>query len=113
MESSFNYHFCVSNLILQWVIFKLLLFLLGRKRCIYPVFPDFSFRFLRQYWLLEMKQLESWVHLKIENLECQMFFAIFVHVAGFFAQSSQLHIVVTAVEIRKYFVAGCFKVNGK
>ena len=39
MERLFNYHFCLSNLILQWVIFRLLLFLLGRKRCINN--PDF------------------------------------------------------------------------
>ena len=50
MELLFNDYFCLSNLILQWVIPKLLLFLLGRKRCIYTlILPDFSFSFLGQY----------------------------------------------------------------
>ena len=47
----FNYHFCLSNLFCQ------------KGKSIYnPVFPDFSFSFLRQYWLLQMNQLETWVY---------------------------------------------------
>ena len=39
MEQLFNYHFCLSNLILHWVIFQLLVFLLRRWRGVYtPVF---------------------------------------------------------------------------
>ena len=55
--------------ILHWVIYYLLLFLLGRKRCIYtPVLLYFSSSFLRQYRLLEMNQIESWVYLQIGKL---------------------------------------------
>ena len=40
VELLFNCHYCLSNLILHWVILELLLFLLRRKRCIYTsAFP--------------------------------------------------------------------------
>ena len=97
MEWLFNYHFCLKNLILHWVTFQLLLFFVRKEKmfvCI-PVLPYFSFSFLRQYWLLEMNQLKSWVYLHIGNLEFQVIFAIFVHVAGFFEYSSHLHILVS------------------
>ena len=85
---------CFSNLILNWVIFQLLLFLLGRKSWIYiSVFLDFSFSFLIQWRLLEMNYFESWVYMQIGNLEFQVIFATFVHVAGFF-DYRHLHILV-------------------
>ena len=81
MDWLFKYHFFLSNVMLHRVVFQLLLFLLERKRCTYtPVLPYFSFRFLRQYWMLEMNQLKSWVYLHIGNMEFKMVFATFAHV---------------------------------
>lgn len=59
MEWMFNDHFCLSNIKVYLVRFELL-FLLGRARYICnPVFPDFSFSFLSQNWLLETNQFKS------------------------------------------------------
>ena len=91
MEWLFNYHFCLSNLLLHWVIFQLLLLLQRRKSGIYNRFAILSFSFLRQYRLLEMNQLESWIYLQIEKLEFLVVFATFVHVVDFFEQPSHLH----------------------
>ena len=73
-----------SNLILHWVKFLLLLFLLRTNRGIPLFFPHFLFSFLRQWRLLEMNQLESWIYLEIGKLEFLVVFATFVYVAGFF-----------------------------
>ena len=61
-----NYHYCLSNLILHWAIFQLLLFLLERKMCIYTrfsrLFIQFSTTVLairkKSTWILS---LESWI----------------------------------------------------
>ena len=94
IEWLFNYHSRFSNLILSWVIFQLLLSLLRRKSWIYvSVFLDFLFSFLIQRRLLEINHFESWVYMQIGNLEFQVIFATFVHVAGFF-DYRHLHIPI-------------------
>ena len=42
-----------------------------------------------------MNQLESWIYLKIGQLEFLVVFAAFIHIAGFFEQSNHLHILVS------------------
>ena len=59
----------LSNLILHWVTFELLLFLLERKRCVqYPCISRLFIQFSR---LIEMNQLESWVYLQISSGFCK------------------------------------------
>ena len=50
-----------------------------------------------------MNQLESWIYLEIGKLEFLVVFATFVHVAGFFEQSSHLHILVSAFVFFSHF----------
>ena len=53
------------------------IFVRKEKMNIYPCFLRLFIHFLRQYWLLEMNQLESWVYLQIGDLEFQVAFATF------------------------------------
>ena len=46
-----------------------------------------------------MNELKSWIYLEIGKFEFLVVFATFVHVAGFFEQSSHLHIVVSAFSL--------------
>ena len=60
MEWLFNYHFCLSNLILHCVIFYLLLFLLRRKRGIYT--SVFTVHFMQFSKTVEAVRNEStWI----------------------------------------------------
>ena len=86
---------------LGWVMFKLILFLQGRNECIStPVFPDFSFSFLRH-------RLKIWITLNLQttcthywNFAGWSGFSTHVHIVGFFEQSSNFKLNSTILKIQ-------------
>ena len=60
MEWLFNDNFCLNNLILYWIIFELLMFLLGKKKVnIYPCFPRLFIQFSKK--VLVVRNESDWI----------------------------------------------------
>ena len=82
-------------------MFKLILFLQGRNECIStPVFPDFSFSFLRH-------RLKIWITLNLQttcthywNFAGWSGFSTHVHIVGFFEQSGNFKSNSTILKIQ-------------
>lgn len=98
-----------SMIIFVWVTFyctrsflSCYYFVKKEKIYIHSCFSNFSFSFIRQYWLFEISQLKSSVNLKIGNLEFQVVIATFVYATDFF-NSLHLHILVSVFDIFLHF----------